>query len=40
MVACLHQIRVIDYRRIENQLGAVNEVDFERIKFGFNDLYK
>ena len=40
MVACLHQIRVIDYRRIERQLGAINEVDFETIKKGFNGLYK
>jgi mRNA interferase MazF len=37
--ACLHQARSIDYRRLYSKLGAVNEIDFIRIKTGFIDLY-
>ena len=40
MVACLHQIRVIDYRRFDNQLGALSKKDFQKVKDGFIHLYK
>ncbi len=39
MVACLHQIRVIDYRRLFNKKGFLEEKDFEKIKQGFIDFY-
>jgi mRNA interferase MazF len=37
---CLHQIRVIDYRRILNRIGVVDEDDFKRIKEAFWGLYR
>ncbi|MBI5004296.1 type II toxin-antitoxin system PemK/MazF family toxin [Candidatus Kaiserbacteria bacterium] len=40
MVACLHQIRVIDYRRLSSQLGELDDTDFKRVRDGFNSLYK
>jgi mRNA interferase MazF len=39
MVACLHQIRVIDYRRLFNRKGFLDQSDFEKIKEGFNNFY-
>lgn len=38
-VACLNQIRVIDYRRISSKLGSVNDTDMQNIKVGFARLY-
>ena len=39
-VACLHQVRAIDYRRILSKLGTLDDTDFARVKNGFNDLYR
>ena len=38
-VACLHQSRAIDYRRLSSKLGTLDAVDFELIKSGFKKLY-
>jgi len=38
-VACLHQARAIDYRRLHRSLGEVDDVDFARIRKGFLHLY-
>jgi len=38
-VACLHQARAIDYRRLSSKLGTLDDADFARIKLGFKDLY-
>jgi len=38
-VACLHQSRAIDHRRILSKLGTLDDADFLRIKKGFMDLY-
>jgi mRNA interferase MazF len=40
MVACLHQVKTIDYRRIEQQIGSLSVQDFKKVKQGFSDLYK
>ena len=40
MVACLHQIKTIDYRRLSSKLGRLDDTDFSRIKGGFDTLYK
>ena len=39
MYACLHQIRVIDYRRLSTKLGKMEEADFDRVLEGFKKLY-
>ena len=39
MVACLHQARAIDYRRLSSKLGTLDDKDFARVKSGFNALY-
>jgi len=39
MVACLHQIRVIDYRRIEKSMGKISPIDFKNVQQGFKNLY-
>lgn len=39
MVACLQQIRVIDYRRLHRKLGELDGKDFENIREGFRNLY-
>tara|TARA_Y100000310_G_C20488990_1_gene718212 strand:- start:141 stop:533 length:393 start_codon:yes stop_codon:yes gene_type:complete len=39
MTACLHQARSIDYRRLSNKLGALDDSDFERVRAGFKKLY-
>ena len=39
-VACLHQARAIDYRRILSKLGTLDDADFARIRAGFNSLYE
>lgn len=38
-VACLHQARAIDYRRLSSRLGTLDTTDFERICAGFEELY-
>lgn len=40
MVACLHHIRTIDYRRLWSRLGQIDSDDFMRIQEGFWKLYK
>ncbi|CAN5773069.1 hypothetical protein BH11PAT2_BH11PAT2_10340 [soil metagenome] len=37
--ACLHQARSIDYRRLHNKMGTLDDADFKRIKEGFKALY-
>lgn len=39
MVACLHQAKAIDYRRLSLKLGTLDDEDYERIKSGFSKLY-
>ena len=38
-VACLHQARSIDYRRVFSKLGTLDDADFDTIKQGFQKLY-
>jgi mRNA interferase MazF len=40
MVACLHQARAIDYRRLSSRLGRLDSDDFEHVESGFRRLYK
>jgi hypothetical protein len=40
MTSCLHQVRVIDYRRLSSRLGELDDADFKHIKEGFNHLYQ
>jgi mRNA interferase MazF len=40
MNACLHQVRTIDYRRLFSRLGSLSLDDFNKVKSGFNGLYK
>lgn len=37
--ACLHQIRIIDYRRITNKIGELDASDLQKIKDGYQKLY-
>lgn len=37
-VACLHQARAIDYRRLSSKVGTLDDTDFDRIKLGFRTL--
>lgn len=39
-IACLHQARAIDYRRLSSKLGELDDVDFSRVKDAFFDLYR
>lgn len=39
-VACLHQVRAIDYRRLLSKLGQMDDKDQQKIKRGFWELYK
>ena|SRR3989338_2053100 len=38
-VACLHQARAIDHRRLSNKIGTIDEADFKLVKQGFGKLY-
>lgn len=40
MVACLHQARAVDYRRLSSKLGTMDDEDFTQVKAGFSALYK
>ena len=40
MVACLHQARTIDHRRLSSKLGTLDSEDFVRVKTGFHSLYR
>ena len=37
---CLHQIRTLDYRRLSDKIGQIDDGQFNKIKEGFTDLYK
>ncbi len=39
MVACLHQSRAIDYRRLSSKLGTLDAGDVQTIRDGFRSLY-
>ena len=39
MLACLSQIRVIDYRRIKNKLGDLDQKDFADVSHAFDILF-
>lgn len=39
MVACLHQIKMIDYRRLDNKVGTLDDTDFAKVVVGFENLY-
>lgn len=39
MIACLHQSRAMDYRRLWSRMGELDSDDFSRIKAGFKRLY-
>ena len=39
MIACLHQIRVIDYRRLQSLIGEIDTDDFQKVKNGLKILY-
>lgn len=39
MVACLHQARAIDYRRLSAKLGTLDDEDRRRVVEGFGNLY-
>lgn len=39
MVACLHQARAIDYRRLSSKLGTLDDHDFAQVKEKFLALY-
>jgi mRNA-degrading endonuclease toxin of MazEF toxin-antitoxin module len=38
--ACLHQIRVVDHKRMLDRIGQITERDFENVKERFHALYK
>lgn len=38
-IACLHQARAIDYRRLSSKLGVIEEPDFQRVRDAFCKLY-
>lgn len=40
MIACLHQARAIDHRRLSSKLGTLDSEDFDRIKTGFHAFYR
>lgn len=40
MYVCLHQIRIIDYRRLSTRLGTLDSNDFDRVKAAFLQLYQ
>lgn len=39
MIACLHQARTIDYRRLSSRLGRIDSDDFQKIQSAFARLY-
>ena len=39
MVACLHQMRTIDFRRLWSKLGMIDDEDKRRVQTGFRLLY-
>lgn len=39
VVACLHQARAIDHRRLSSKLGQIDTADYARVQKGFAELY-
>ena len=39
-IACLHQARPIDYRRLDSKLGEISATELSDIQIGFEALYK
>jgi mRNA interferase MazF len=39
MMACLHQARIVDYRRLDDRIGVMSSHDYELVKKGFASLY-
>jgi mRNA interferase MazF len=39
MYACLHQIRVLDYKRFYSRIGQLDTRNFSRVREGFVNLY-
>ncbi len=39
VTVCLHQVRVLDYRRLMNKLGEIDEADMVNIQNKFEYLY-
>ncbi len=39
MIACLHQARALDYRRLSTRLGTLDDSDLECVRDGFGSLY-
>jgi mRNA interferase MazF len=37
---CLHQVRVIDWRRLSSRMGSISSGDFKNLKQAFWNLYK
>lgn len=37
---CLHQIRIIDYRRLWSKIGQIDSAKFLQVKERFHNLYK
>jgi mRNA interferase MazF len=40
VVACIHQTRTIDYRRLDKKMGRVHLNTFRRIERKFSELYR
>ena len=40
MVACLHQARAVDHRRLSSKLGTLDAEDLTLVREGFHSLYK
>ncbi len=38
-IACLHQVRAIDYRRLYSKLGRLDDLEYKKVKEGFVRLY-
>ncbi|MEI7511570.1 MAG: type II toxin-antitoxin system PemK/MazF family toxin [Candidatus Peregrinibacteria bacterium] len=39
VMACLHQVRIVDYKRLDDKMGLIDETDFLKIQYGFQNLY-
>ena len=40
MLACMNQVRVVDYRRFKNKLGKLDSLDFENVCHKFNSAFQ
>ncbi len=38
-IALLSQIRVISYKRLKERIGTLDDIDYQKIKDGFKNLY-